>query len=87
MGISRACENVFQCIKAWKIWFVWKPFLHVIVRFPLRKMKTGCCKCESIQFCSLVGLLVPGLQVSRLKRFQGVQLPVPLLLDQMNSVS
>jgi hypothetical protein len=36
MGICRACENVFQCIKAWKIWFVWKPLLHGIVRFPLR---------------------------------------------------
>ena len=32
---------------------------------------------ESLQFCSLVGLLVPGFQVSKLKHFQGVQLPVP----------
>jgi len=28
--ISRACEKKIQCIKAWKLWFVWKSLLHVI---------------------------------------------------------
>jgi len=30
------------------------------LRFPRREMKAGCCKGESLQFCSLVGLLVSG---------------------------
>ena len=28
--IIRACDFFFQCIRAWKLWFVWKSLLHVI---------------------------------------------------------